>query len=167
MQSEMLEEIRQDAIRLLDAAVAEVCEMMLAQECVVQLCCHTTFELIHAAVQFSGGMKGVCVVRADESATLQMASTMLREELNTLDAKVLDVLGEMANMISGAWKSRLTPEAAGCRMSVPVVTVSMDYSHGSDSTDSLKIERCYEIGSERLHVTIQIQPDLHNCPDLP
>jgi len=166
MQSVMLDEIRDGATLLLDAAVAEVCEMILEQECIALAVCHDACAVSHsvcAAVHFSEGMQGICIVHAGESATLQMASVMLGAECNTLEGIVLDALSEMTNMISGAWKSRLAPAAAGCRMSVPVVnvaTAAVDCGHKLPAGNAWKIDRCYGVGSANLHVTVHIQRDM-------
>jgi len=55
----------------------------------------------------SGRAVGTVVLNLPEKVALQVASIMLMTEMTTIDADVIDAIGELTNMIAGAAKAEL------------------------------------------------------------
>ncbi|MDJ0809167.1 MAG: chemotaxis protein CheX [Desulfobacterales bacterium] len=79
---------------------------------------------INSVIQIDGQARGCVVVSFPEPVALALASALLDEAMDEIDADCLDALGEIANMIAGNAKNEF-PEDTGA-MSVP--QVSMDPS---------------------------------------
>lgn len=117
----------------LTSSVLEVFEMMLGipRESMASglpgLSLGTT-ESVTAVVGFGGILSGACVITCDESSARQIAARMTGMEFDTLDDVVKDAIGEVCNMVAGAWKSRVPELAASCGLSVPAVISGHDYN---------------------------------------
>jgi len=85
-------------------------------------------ESVTAVVGFGGILSGACVITCDESSARQIASRLTGMEFETLDDVVKDAIGEICNMVAGAWKSRVPELAANCGLSVPAVITGRDYN---------------------------------------
>jgi len=62
---------------------------------------------ISGVVGLSGRAIGTVVLSLSEKVALKAASTMLMTEAKTIDADVIDAVGELANMVAGAAKADL------------------------------------------------------------
>ena len=49
-------------------------------------------------------------------------------EFNAIDDTVKDGIGEICNMLAGAWKGKVPELAANCGLSVPAVITGRDYN---------------------------------------
>jgi len=112
----------------LDASVEEVFQLMLGVDCqrdsaplVVEP------ESVTAVVGFGGLLSGACVFRTGGSAALTMAARMTGMEFTEMDDTVKDAIGEICNMLAGAWKGKVPDLAANCGLSVPAVITGRDY----------------------------------------
>jgi chemotaxis protein CheX len=66
---------------------------------------------------------------------MQIAKRLVGTEFSHVDDVVKDGLGEVCNMLAGAWKSKAPRLAANCGLSVPAVITGSDYSlHVQGST---------------------------------
>ncbi len=74
---------------------------------------------ISSVITMQGAASGCVVVSFPESVALALASALLDETFETLDADGIDALGEIANMIAGNAKNEF-PDDTGT-MSVPQV----------------------------------------------
>lgn len=84
-------------------------------------------ETITAVIGFAGAMSGACTLRCDQQAALRMAECMVGVRPDELDATVKDAIGEVCNMVAGAWKGKNTVLAAGCMLSTPAVVTGTNY----------------------------------------
>jgi chemotaxis protein CheX len=62
---------------------------------------------VSGVVGLSGNAVGTVVLSLSESVALKAASVMLMAEATSLDADVIDAVGELANMVAGAAKAEL------------------------------------------------------------
>jgi chemotaxis protein CheX len=62
---------------------------------------------ISGVVGLSGNAVGTVVLNLSEPVALKAASVMLMAEATTIDADVIDAVGELANMVAGAAKAEL------------------------------------------------------------
>lgn len=62
-----------------------------------------------------------------ESAILHIASEMLHSEFTMIDGMVVDLVGELANMVLGGAKSELEKEGYFFQLSLPTIIMGSDY----------------------------------------
>ena len=74
---------------------------------------------ISGIIGFSGKIVGTVILTMSESLALKAASVMLMDDLKTVDADVLDAIGELTNMIAGNAKAQL--EEYSLSLSLPNV----------------------------------------------
>lgn len=114
--------------RNLDASVGEVFQLMLGVTCerdpmpLVQ-----EAESVTAVVGFGGLLSGACVFKCGESAARKIASLMTGMAFTKIDDTVKDGIGEICNMLAGAWKGKVPDLAANCGLSVPAVITGSNY----------------------------------------
>jgi len=114
--------------RNLDASVEEVFQLMLGLNCrrdsgpVDQ-----EPESVTAVVGFGGLLSGACVFTTGRTVALKIAGHMTGMEFEEIDDTVKDGIGEICNMLAGAWKGKVPDLAANCGLSVPAVITGRDY----------------------------------------
>ena len=116
----------------LTASVREVFETMLGVQCDQEswkpsLPDSMATESVTAVVGFGGILGGACVLRCDAATSRRMAAFMTGTEFESVDEVVRDGMGEICNMIAGAWKSKIPELASRCVLSVPAVITGCDY----------------------------------------
>lgn len=117
--------------RNLDASVDEVFGMMLGVQCertTAASAAPVTPESVTAVVGFGGLLSGACVFRCSGPAALDIAGKMTGMEFAEIDDTVKDGIGEICNMLAGAWKGKVPELAAHCGLSVPAVITGRDYN---------------------------------------
>lgn len=142
------EEVGKQAVNL-DSAVAEVFELMMGVECVPESCEQglNSSHLVTAVVGLAGALSGACILRMEQPAALSMAGKLLGMPIETWDETVNDALGEVSNMLAGAWKSRLPEISASCMLSVPAVVSGTNYQLHMQKPD-FRLDRSYRFGHE-------------------
>ena len=58
----------------------------------------------------------------------KIAAQMTGMEFDAIDDTVKDGIGEICNMLAGAWKGKVPELAANCGLSVPAVITGRDYN---------------------------------------
>jgi len=112
----------------LDAAVEEVFHLMLGVHCrrrPVHL--NPDLESVTAVVGFAGVLSGACLFRCGGPTARQIAACMTGMDFPEVDDTVKDAVGEVCNMLAGAWKGAFPELSAGCGLSVPAVITGRDY----------------------------------------
>ncbi len=84
-------------------------------------------EVLTAMVGLAGAISGTCAVIVKSEAAIHMATCMAGIELDSVDDTVLDGLGEISNMLAGAWKAKIPELNAVCMLSVPTVVTGSRY----------------------------------------
>lgn len=116
-------------IPLLELSTREVFEIMLG----------TSLEPIHepsskeaedftALIGLAGSLRGVLSISCSDAAARTMACKMLGMPADDVSDDSLDALGEIANMIAGNFKAKLTGIGDRCMLSVPTIIVGTDYT---------------------------------------
>jgi chemotaxis protein CheX len=82
---------------------------------------------VTAVVGFGGLLSGACVFRSGSTAAMKIAAHMTGMEFCEIDDTVKDGIGEICNMLAGAWKGKVPDLAANCGLSVPAVITGRDY----------------------------------------
>ena len=82
-----------------------------------------------------------------------MVSHMTGLEFETVDEVVKDGIGEICNMLAGAWKSKVPELAANCGLSVPAVITGRDYKLHVQAPE-FKLRHLYRFGKVLFELTI-------------
>ena len=114
----------------LDSSVEEVFQLMLGVNCQryegpVEI---AEPESVTAVVGFGGLLSGACVFRSGATAAIKIAAHMTGMEFDEIDDTVKDGIGEICNMLAGAWKGKVPGLAANCGLSIPTVITGRDYN---------------------------------------
>jgi chemotaxis protein CheX len=113
----------------LDSTVEEVFQMMLGVACKRNPGAPLNEpESVTAVVGFGGLLSGACVFRSGSSTAIKIAALMTGMEFAEVDDTVKDAIGEIGNMLAGAWKGKVPDLAANCGLSVPAVISGRDYN---------------------------------------
>jgi chemotaxis protein CheX len=140
--------------RHLDASVDEVFSTMLGVVCnpVAETMAQEP-EMITAVVGFGGTLSGACVFRSGASAALSIAARLTGMEFAEIDDTVKDAVGEICNMIAGAWKGRTPGLSAVCGLSIPAVITGRDYNIHVQSPE-FRLYHAYRFDATVFDVTI-------------
>lgn len=113
----------------LDESVDEVFRMMLGVACEKMTGPLTPQpESVTAVVGFGGLLSGACVFRCGSLEAMKVAEKMTGMEFADIDDTVKDGIGEVCNMLAGAWKGKIPGLSANCGLSVPAVITGRDYN---------------------------------------
>ena len=113
----------------LDASVEEVFHLMLGVSCERDPAPppHEQ-ESVTAVVGFGGLLSGACVFRTGGTGAMKIAAHMTGMEFTEIDDTVKDGIGEICNMLAGAWKGKVPDLSANCGLSIPAVITGRDYN---------------------------------------
>jgi chemotaxis protein CheX len=110
-------------------------------------------ETMTAMIGLAGAISATCAMVVQSEVGIHMASCMTGTELNKVDETVLDGLGEITNMLAGAWKAKIPELNAACMLSVPTVVTGTQYEvHRKASV--FFVERGYRLGKHFFTVKI-------------
>jgi len=138
----------------LDLSVEEVFHMMLGAACVsLEERPAQEAETITAVVGFGGLLSGACVFRSGSSAALGIAARLTGMEFVEIDDTVKDAIGEVCNMLAGAWKGRVPDLSANCGLSIPAVITGSNY-HIHVQAPEFKLHHVYRFEQSAFEVTI-------------
>jgi chemotaxis protein CheX len=153
-QSALLTEVTDT--RLLDQTVDEVFGLMLGTPVTVSESAVDPTNVpitLTAVIGLAGALSGGYTVVVNEQTAKQIASTMLGIEISELDNDVYDALGEITNILAGAWKSKIAALHAACLLSVPTVVTGTNYDiHRKTST--FRMARSYWFCDSPLTINI-------------
>jgi chemotaxis protein CheX len=139
----------------LDASVEEVFQLMLGVNC--ERCPEPVGadepESVTAVVGFGGLLSGACVFRSAASAAMKIAAHMTGMEFEEIDDTVKDGIGEICNMLAGAWKGKVPELAANCGLSVPAVITGRNYNLHVQAPE-FKLHHMYKFDDAGFEVTI-------------
>jgi len=140
--------------RNLDASVEEVFELMLGLACrrnprpaVVEP------ESVTAVVGFGGLLSGACLFKSSSLTAIKIAARMTGMEFDEVDDTVKDGIGEICNMLAGAWKGKVPNLAANCGLSIPAVITGRDYNLHVQAPE-FKLIHHYSFDESSFEVTI-------------
>jgi chemotaxis protein CheX len=142
----------------LDRATDEVFSTMIGVQCLPAAEAPTGERgTISAVIGLAGEMSGSLVLHASSAAAIGIAARMAGMEMAEVDAMVRDAVGEVCNMVAGAWKGFDPVLASGCLLSTPTVVAGTSYELFSQRAP-VRIERRYRF--EQLSFTVSIYCEL-------
>jgi chemotaxis protein CheX len=109
--------------------------------------------MMTAMIGLAGAISGTCAMLVRSEGAIHMASCMAGVQLNTVDDTVLDGLGEITNMLAGAWKAKIPELNGACMLSVPTVVTGTQYEVHRKAPAFL-VERGYRVGEHFFTVRI-------------
>jgi chemotaxis protein CheX len=143
--------------RNLDASVEEVFQLMLGVNCRrdndLVKGNGAEPESVTSVVGFGGLLSGACVFSCGSGAAMKIAGHMLGMEFKEIDDTVKDGIGEICNMLAGAWKGKVPELAANCGLSVPAVITGRDYKLHVQAPE-FQLHHRYTFESHSFAVTI-------------
>ncbi|MBX6358453.1 chemotaxis protein CheX [Pseudacidobacterium ailaaui] len=138
----------------LDSAVEEVFRLMMNVTCVpVETSGPENGEMITAVIGLAGAMSGACTLRCGLDAALRMAESMVGVRPEQLDDMVKDAIGEVCNMVAGAWKGRHSLLASGCMLSTPAVVTGTNYQLHMQQPE-FRVDRGYRFDDQLIHISL-------------
>jgi chemotaxis protein CheX len=140
--------------RNLDASVEEVFQLMLGLECKrVMGSPVLDAESVTSVVGFGGVLSGACVFKSGAATAMKIAAHMTGMEFSAIDDTVKDGIGEICNMLAGAWKGKVPELAANTGLSVPAVITGHDYKLHVQAPE-FQIHHTYRFEDQVFEVTI-------------
>jgi len=143
--------------RNLDASVDEVFRLMLGVDChrdgAQAGLIDREPESVTAVVGFGGLLSGACVFTSGRATALKIAEHMIGMEFSEIDDTVKDGIGEICNMLAGAWKGKVPELAANCGLSVPAVITGRDYKLHVQAPE-FQLHHLYRFEASSFAVTI-------------
>ena len=114
---------------------------------------NTEPESVTAVVGFGGLLSGACLFKSGCVAAMKIAAYMTGMEFEEVDDTVQDGIGEIANMLAGAWKGKVPGLAANCGLSIPTVITGRDYNLHVQAPE-FKLVHAYKFDDYNFEVTI-------------
>lgn len=140
--------------RDLDRAADEVFTTMMGVQCLPsEVEPSSERETIAAVIGLAGAMSGCLVLQCGLQAAMAVASRLIGVEPRELDEMVRDAIGEVANMVAGAWKGFDPVLSSGCLLSTPTVISGTSYELFGQHAP-IRIERSYRFADRTLTMTI-------------
>jgi len=141
-------------VQHLDRATDEVFSTMLGAPCLpVEGPSAVEPGMISAVIGLAGALSGSLVLHAGNAAALRIAGRMTGVEPEEVDALVRDAIGEVCNMVAGAWKGFDPHLASACLLSTPTVVAGTSYELFSQRAP-IRMERRYQFEDLTFTVTI-------------
>jgi chemotaxis protein CheX len=82
---------------------------------------------VSAMIGLTGGISAMLGIHCPSAVGLAVAGAMLGMELEKIDVDVKDALGEMANMMAGGIKERLSLENINLELAIPTAVAGQSY----------------------------------------
>ncbi len=124
----MQEEMLQDLDTHINNAVKDVFGTMLNYELEPMTITGDTWTMngqphVAGCVGFTGELNGVVYIYASEVFARRMASRLLGMDPQAVEAgeMICDTMGEIANMVAGPIKSRLSDNGMACVLTIPAI----------------------------------------------
>jgi len=138
----------------LNRAVDEVFSTMMGVSCApVEHGGVAGQETLSALIGLAGALSGAMVLHCGRDAALEITERLTGVAPAGVDAMVRDAVGEVCNMVAGAWKGYDAELASGCLLSTPTVVSGTSYEVFSQRAP-IRMERSYGFGNAGLMVTI-------------
>jgi chemotaxis protein CheX len=142
----------------LDRAVDEVFSTMMSVKCVPTAPLPVIErETISAVVGLAGTMSGSLVLYSGNRAAMCMTERLTGAAAHPGDPTIRDAMGEVCNMVAGAWKGFDEVLASGCLLSTPTVVAGTSYELFGQRAP-VRIERIYRFEELAFTITIYCDP---------
>jgi chemotaxis protein CheX len=113
-------------------------------------------ETVTALIGLAGSLTGTVVLQSTRAGALKISGSLTGMEPSEVDATVRDAIGEVGNMVAGAWKGYDADLASRCLLSTPTVVVGSRYELFSRRA-LIRIDRNYRFAGHVCAITISCQ----------
>jgi chemotaxis protein CheX len=138
----------------LDRAMGEVFGTMLGVSCArTESAARMEGQTIAALIGLAGAMSGTLVLQSESASGMRVAELMTGVGTTEVDSMVRDAMGEMANMVAGAWKGYDAVLSSKCLLSTPTVVVGSKYELFSRRA-TIRIDRVYGFEGSAFSVSV-------------
>ncbi len=152
--------VEQEIARLeeyLDRAMAEVFETMMGLGCgLAEDDAASEGETVAALIGLAGALTGTVVVQCSRAGAMRACGGLTGVESTAVDDTVRDAMGELANMVAGAWKGYDPELRSKCLLSTPMIVVGKKYEVFSRRA-LIRIDRSYRFEDQLCAVTVSCQ----------
>lgn len=111
---------------------------------------------IMAMVGLAGKSSGIVSVHCSPRMAITITSNMLGMEISEVGDDVKDAIGEVANMVAGNFKTRMSRNGQMFDLSVPTVIVGENYTTKT-MTDAPSVILEFPWESEKLYVKLNLK----------
>jgi chemotaxis protein CheX len=80
-----------------------------------------------ACVGMAGSVSGCVAIYSTKDTAFVIAASLLDMPPDEVNGEMVDAIGEIANMVAGSFRTRLTDSGHPCDITVPTVTVGSDF----------------------------------------
>jgi chemotaxis protein CheX len=134
-----------DWVPVMEVASREVFELMLGCNLTVPETPSVPQLNVTSMVGLAGKLCGVLTVRCDRKSAALMTSKMLGVELEKVGEQITDAMGEIANMVAGNFKNKISDLGNNCMLSTPTVITGGDYDvHFMADSPGLQLNLLFE-----------------------
>lgn len=130
---------------ILDSAAREIFSVMLGMPLERITAEPPLVADVTVMVGISGTSRGVFGLHCSAVTACRLATLLLGCETDEFDERVLDAVGEVANMVAGVFKSKVPSLGESCFLSVPTVISGVDYHlHSASSGEHVELSLGFE-----------------------
>jgi chemotaxis protein CheX len=155
-----LDAVEREIARLegyLDRAMEEVFGKMMGLKCSeAEETEPMAGETVTALIGLAGALTGTVMLQSARAGAMRISECLTGQAPEEVDAMVRDAMGEVANMVTGAWKGYDAELASRCLLSTPTVVVGEKYELFSRRA-LIRIDRAYRFEEHICMVTISCQ----------
>jgi chemotaxis protein CheX len=138
----------------MDRAANEVFSTMMGVNCLpAEPAGAAGEEMMTAIIGLAGALSGSLTLLCSSRGAMHVTERMMGIAPEAVDATVRDALGEVCNMVAGAWKGFDSELASACLLSTPTVVEGTSYELFSQRA-SIRIERHYRFDDYSVALTL-------------
>ncbi|MGO9649954.1 MAG: chemotaxis protein CheX [Terriglobales bacterium] len=135
----------EDWVPLMEVAAQEVFELMLGCKLTAPGTPSDANLSITSMVGLAGKLCGVLSVCCDGKAAALITSKMLGVDVDKVGAEMTDAMGEIANMVAGNFKNKISGLGDSCMLSPPTVITGSDYDmHSLADSPAVELNLLFE-----------------------
>jgi len=142
---------------VLEAAAREVFQVMLGMPLKRIAADPPVVADVTVMVGFSGHRRGVLGLHCQANTACRLATLLLGgAETDEFDERVLDAVGEIANIVAGSFRGKFPGLGENCALSVPSVISGADY-HLHSSTGGEHLEMSLSCDGSPIWLTLDLR----------
>ena len=142
---------------IMEAAAREIFEVMLGLKLTRIAADPPVVADVTVLVGFSGQWRGVFGLHCQANTACRMATLAVGVETDEFDERVLDAVGEIANMVAGSFKSKIPALSETAFLSVPSIISGADYERHSSAGESKGGVSLDGAGGEHLEMSLSCE----------
>lgn len=113
-----------------------------------------------ATVGFAGSSRGLVAVCCSSAAAREITAAMLGLEPDAVADDVPDAMGEVANMVAGGFRTKMSSGEDRWEITMPVVTIGEHFTI-TYSSDTFRVVCPFTMGPHEIVVELVVQPEQH------